>query len=165
MELVDPELRDALSSSTSSLPATADSVEDAHGSIPTTSPGRLESSVIQPLCGSQPVAIDAERGIWEAEALLAKWKRGNTTWYLVKWKGFPHEGNTWQKRKDISPEVVEGFEATYQGNHLGVRLLKKRVLRRRVEYLVEWKGRPESENSWEKEATVSRERIMEFEAS
>ncbi|PVH67771.1 hypothetical protein DL98DRAFT_523142, partial [Cadophora sp. DSE1049] len=45
MELVDPELRDALSSSTSSLPATADSVEDAHGSIPTTLPGRLESSV------------------------------------------------------------------------------------------------------------------------
>ena len=26
-------------------------------------------------------------------------------------------------------------------------------------------GRPESENSWEKEATVSRERMMEYEAS
>jgi hypothetical protein len=165
MELVDPELRDALPSSTSSLPATANSVEDAHRSIPTTTPGHIESSVIQPLCDSQTVAIDAKGGIWEAEALLAKWKRGNTTWYLVKWKGFPHEGNTWEKRKDISPELVQEFEATYQGNHSGVRLLKKRVLRRRVEYLVEWKGRPESENSWEKEATVSRERIMEFEAS
>jgi len=165
MDLVDPELRNALPSSTSSPPAFASSVEDVHGSIPTTTPGHRESSVIQPLCSSQPVAIDAERGIWEAEALLAKWKRGNTTWYLVKWKGFPHEGNTWQKRKDISPEVIEGFEATYQGNHLGVRLLKKRVLHRRVEYLVEWKGRPESETSWEKEATISCERIMEFEAS
>jgi len=163
MELVDPELRDALPSSTSSLPATADSVEDAHGSIPTTTPGHIESTVIG--ARGQPVAIDAERGIWEAEALLAKWKRGKTTWYLVKWKGFPHEGNTWEKRKDISPELVKEYEATYQGNHSGVRLLKKRVLRRRVEYLVEWKGRPESENSWEKEATVSRERIMEFEAS
>ena len=165
MDLVDPELRNALPSSTSSPPAFASSVEDVHGSIPTTTPGHRESSVIQPLCSSQSVAIDAERGIWEAEALLAKWKRGNTTWYLVKWKGFPHEGNTWQKRKDISPEVIEGFEATYQGNHLGVRLLKKRVLHRRVEYLVEWKGRPESETSWEKEATISCERIMEFEAS
>ncbi|KAG9231523.1 hypothetical protein BJ875DRAFT_498260 [Amylocarpus encephaloides] len=170
IELVDPELRDTLPSSTSSLPATADSVEDAHGSIPTTTPGHIESTVIQPLCdsqgvGGQPVAIDAERGIWEAEALLAKWKQGKTTWYLVKWKGFPHEGNTWEKRKDISPELVKEFEATYQGNHSGVRLLKKRVLRGRVEYLVEWKGRPEGENSWEKEATISRERIMEFEAN
>jgi Chromo (CHRromatin Organisation MOdifier) domain len=83
----------------------------------------------------------------------------------VKWKGFPHEGNTWEKRKDISPELVKEFEATYQGNYSGVRLLKKRVLRGKVEYLVEWKGRPESENSWEKEATVSRERIMEYKAS
>ena len=46
-----------------------------------------------------------------------------------------------------------------------MRLFKKRELRRKVEYFVEWKGRPESVNSWEKEATVSRERIIEFEAS
>ena len=52
MELVDPELRDALPSSTSSLLVTADSVEDAHRSIPTTTPGHIESSVIQPLCDS-----------------------------------------------------------------------------------------------------------------
>jgi hypothetical protein len=62
-------------------------------------------------------------------------------------------------------ELVEGFEATYQGNHLGVRLLEKRARRGKVEYLVEWRGRPGSENSWEKEATISRERIMEFEAN
>jgi hypothetical protein len=97
--------------------------------------------------------------------LLAKWKRGKITWYLVKWKGFPHEGNTWEKRKDISPELIEGFEATYEGNHLGVRLLEKRARRGKVKYFVEWKGRPGSENSWEKEVTVSRERIMEFDAS
>jgi hypothetical protein len=159
MELVDPELRDALLSSTSSLPATVDSVEDTHGSVPTTIPGHIESSVIQ------PVAINAERGIWEAEALLAKWQQGRTTWYLVKWKGFTHEGNTWEQRKDISQELVKEFEATYQENYLGVRLLKKRVRSKRVEYFVEWKGRPESENSWEREATINCERIVEFETS
>jgi hypothetical protein len=72
MELVDPELRDALPSSILSLPAIADSVEDAPGSIPTTTLGHTESSVIQSLCDSQPVAIDAKRGIWEAKGLLAK---------------------------------------------------------------------------------------------
>jgi hypothetical protein len=47
----------------------------AHRRIPTTGPGRIESTVTQPLCGSQkvrhqPVAIDAEK--YEVKALLAK---------------------------------------------------------------------------------------------
>jgi hypothetical protein len=115
--------------------------------------------------GSRPLAIDVEEGIWEAETLLAKWKRGKTIWFLVKWRGFPHGDNTWEKPKDISLELVEAFEATYQGNCLGVRLLEMRVRKGRVEYLVQWKGRPQSENSWEKEATISSDRILEFEAS
>jgi hypothetical protein len=169
-DLIDPQLQDVLPFSTPGLPATTDSVEDVHRSIPTTSLGHIESTVTQPLCGSQgvggkPVAIDAERGIWEAEALLAKWKRGKTTWYLVNWKGFPHGDNTWQKPKDIGQKLVQHFEKTYQGNHSGVRLLKKRVSKGKVEYLIEWKGRPESENSWEKEATISSERIMDFEVN
>jgi hypothetical protein len=49
MELVDPALQDALSSSASSPPATTDSVEDAHGSTPTIRPGHIESTVTQPL--------------------------------------------------------------------------------------------------------------------
>jgi hypothetical protein len=86
--------------------------------------------------GGQPVIINAEKGIWEAEALLAKWKQGRTTWYLVNWKGFPHEDNTWQKLKDIGQKLVQDFETTYQGNYLGVRLLKKRVSKRKVKYLI-----------------------------
>ena len=124
----------------------------------------------QPLCGSQgvggqPIAIDAEENIWEPEALLAKWKGGRATWYLVKWEGFPDEKNTWEPPENIiTKELIQNFEASYRGNHLGVRLLKKRVRNRKAEYFVEWKGRPKDENSWEKEATISHERIMEFEA-
>ncbi|KAF4625087.1 hypothetical protein G7Y89_g13082 [Cudoniella acicularis] len=99
----------------------------------------------------------------EAEALVAKWKQGRMIWFLVKWKGFAHGDNTWEKRKDISPDLVEESEATYQGNYLGVRLVEKPVRNGRVEYVVEWKDRPESEHSWEKEDTMSRERIIEFE--
>jgi hypothetical protein len=170
-DLIDPQLRDALPVSAPVPPATTDWVEDAHKSIPTAGLEHTESTVTQPLCGSQgmegqPVAINAKENIWTAEALLAKWKQGKTTCYLVKWKGFPDEGNTWQKPKDIlDKKLLQDFEATYQGNYSGVRLLKKRVRKGKVEYLVEWKGRPESDNSWEKEATISRERIMEFEAS
>lgn len=38
-------------------------------------------------------------------------------------------------------------------------LLKKR----RTDYLVKWKSRPSIESSWEKESTISSERIREFE--
>ncbi|XTI82193.1 hypothetical protein V2W45_1463751 [Cenococcum geophilum] len=52
MDLVDPELRDALPSSILSLLTIADLVEDAHRSIPITTPGHIERSVIQPPCNS-----------------------------------------------------------------------------------------------------------------
>jgi hypothetical protein len=45
----------------------------------------------------QPVAIDAEEDIWETGMLLAKWTKGRTTWYLVKWKGFNDSFNKWEK--------------------------------------------------------------------
>ena len=77
MELIDPELQDALPFST---PIT-DSVEDAPNTISAPRPGHMETMVAQPLCGNQgvgeqPVAIDGK--ICEVEALLAKWKQGKT---------------------------------------------------------------------------------------
>ncbi|OBT90001.1 hypothetical protein VE02_01552 [Pseudogymnoascus sp. 03VT05] len=130
MELIDPRLRDAPSLSVFDLPLIAGSPNNGH---------RLEP---------QPAAINAKERIWEAEALLAKLKEYNTNWYLVKWKGFAHEDNTWQKRNDISLDLIKSFEATFKGNHYGIQLLKKRKRQGRVEYFVNWKGRPERENSW-----------------
>ena len=36
----------------------------------------------------------------------------------MKWKGFEGKHNTWEKRRDIDAEVVNEFEANYEGNHL-----------------------------------------------
>ena len=52
MDLLNPQLQDALLSSTPILPATADSTEDAHRSILSTTPGNIESTEVQPLCSS-----------------------------------------------------------------------------------------------------------------
>ncbi|ELR01977.1 hypothetical protein GMDG_05146 [Pseudogymnoascus destructans 20631-21] len=130
-DLADPQLQDALPSFTSILLATADSTEDAHGSKLSTTPGNVESTEVQPFRSSQGVesnvvAIDAMEGKWEVEALLAKSKTGNVIWYLVKWAGFRDKDNTWQKRDDISSDLIIDFEASSRGNHLGVQLLQKR---------------------------------------
>ncbi|KAM5357705.1 hypothetical protein ACJZ2D_015990 [Fusarium nematophilum] len=55
---------------------------------------------------SQPIALDEDDEIWEVDRLLAKWKQGRQALYLVKWKGFPNDANSWQKRNDISDELV-----------------------------------------------------------
>ena len=147
MELLDSQLRDALPF-TSTLPATADSDKAAHRSVLSTTPEYREDMAVQQRSGSQgvesnPVAIDAKERTWEVEVLLAK----STVWYLVKWEGFPNKHNIWQKRRDISSDLIDEFEATYQGNFAGVQLLKKREQRGEIEYLVKWKGCPEVENS------------------
>ncbi|OAF54489.1 hypothetical protein VC83_09001 [Pseudogymnoascus destructans] len=159
MELLDPQLRDALPS-TPFVAATADSTKGAHRSILST--GNKEHTAVQPRCSSQGAESDTDE-ICEVEALLAKSTTRNVVWYLVKWEGFGDDKNTWQEQDDISSDLVGDFEASYQGN-FGVELLKKRERRGKTEYFVKWKGRPEIENSWEKEDTIHCERILEFEA-
>jgi hypothetical protein len=61
-------------------------------------------------------------------------------WYLVKWAGFWDEDNRWQKREHISSDLINDFEASYQGNYFGVQLLKKRERRGKNEYFVEAKA-------------------------
>ncbi|ELQ32588.1 hypothetical protein OOU_Y34scaffold01088g1 [Pyricularia oryzae Y34] len=116
------------------------------------------------LLEGKPAALDAENNIWEAEKLLAKWGLKKKPYYLVKWKGFPHEDNTWEPRGNISEDLIKSFESNFEGNHAGVRLLDKRKWAGNVEYLVEWKGRPKGERSWEKAKTLSSARVREYEA-
>ncbi|TLS25962.1 hypothetical protein PpBr36_06827 [Pyricularia pennisetigena] len=111
----------------------------------------------------EPAALDAENNIWEAEELLAKWGSKKKTLYLVKWKGFPDDENTWEPRGNISEDLIKSFESNFEGNHAGVRLFDKRKVAGNVEYLVEWKGRPQSESSWEKAKTLSSARVQEYE--
>jgi hypothetical protein len=152
MELVDPELRNGI--------ASADCMEGVVANLhPIPQGGGNEGN-------GPPPAVDAEEGIWEVEALLAKWGQGRKTLYLVNWRGYSHDANTWEQRKDIDPDLVNKFDADYEkdgGNAIGIEVLRKRRHRGKLQYLVKWKGRPDAENSWEKESTISSKRIAEFE--
>ncbi|KAH8755023.1 hypothetical protein F5883DRAFT_179851 [Diaporthe sp. PMI_573] len=149
--------------SLSSLSSLSDGTSQALGSETGHKKTTMTGSAPGSKAASQPIPIDAEGNVWEVDMLLGKWTRGGTTWYLVKWKGFHDKDSTWEKRRDIGAELVDEFEASYEGNHFAIeRLLGKRARHGRIEYLVEWKG-PGGDNSWEKEADISRARIVEFE--
>ncbi len=146
MELIHPELRNVIPS-----------------------PGCVKCAAAKPVSSKgeayKTTAIDEEEDIWEVEALLAKWKQGKRILYLVKWKGFPDEANTWENKRDIDPELVEKFDTDYKengGNLIGVEVVDVRVQRGTIEYLVKWKGRSNAENSWEKGSTISPELTQTF---
>jgi hypothetical protein len=52
--------------------------------------------------------------VYEVERILARRKRGRTQQYLVAWKGYPPEENTWQSRSSLLPGAalaLADFEA------------------------------------------------------
>ena len=53
---------------------------------------------------------------WEVERIMAERKRGRATQYLVAWKGYPAEENTWQSRTDLAGavEVLAAWRAIQQ---------------------------------------------------
>ncbi|KAF5692802.1 hypothetical protein FGLOB1_14480 [Fusarium globosum] len=88
---------------------------------------------------------------FEVEALLAR-RKGSRTEYLVQWKGYPDEENSWVAQDDISTELVIEYErnhAIHGGLFSGISLLKQdRRGGDDNKYLVQFRGRPSEENMW-----------------
>lgn len=65
----------------------------------------------------EPVEIDEEtqEPLWEVEDILDHRQRGNTTKYLVKWKGYGHEENTWEPATHFSdPAPLQDYRRRTQ---------------------------------------------------
>jgi len=62
-----------------------------------------------------PVIIEGEEK-WEVEKILNKQQIREKDKYLVRWKGFMAESNTWEGRENLenAKEAVEEFEKEYQ---------------------------------------------------
>lgn len=52
-------------------------------------------------------AVSEDEQEYEVEALLDSRKSGRYNEYLVKWKGYSDEHNTWERTKDISPKLIK----------------------------------------------------------
>ena len=62
-----------------------------------------------------PVMIEEEEE-WEVERILNKRRVRGKDKYLVRWKGFTAESDTWEGRENLknAKEVIEEFEKEYQ---------------------------------------------------
>jgi hypothetical protein len=69
----------------------------------------------QPFTRPPPVAEADSNGdqAWEVERIVAQRKHGRRDEYLVAWKGYPAEENSWQTRADLagSAEVLADWQA------------------------------------------------------
>ena len=58
-----------------------------------------------------PAAVDPDDNQWAVEKLIEKRQIGRAVKYLVKWLGYPDSENSWERKKDIDPDIVAAFEA------------------------------------------------------
>ncbi len=57
-----------------------------------------------------PAAVDSDDNQWAVEKVIEKRRIGRTVKYLVKWLGYPDSENSWERKKDIHPDIVAAFE-------------------------------------------------------
>ncbi len=57
--------------------------------------------------------VDPDDNQWAVEALQGRRKFGRGFQYFVKWVGYPESENTWEKKKDISPALVEAYDSRH----------------------------------------------------
>jgi hypothetical protein len=65
-----------------------------------------------------PIHVDDDGELWyEVEAVLQhrELKRGKRTMtqYLIKWKGYGHEHNTWEPEKNLTPYALRSYWDSY----------------------------------------------------
>jgi hypothetical protein len=65
-----------------------------------------------------PPEVVGDHEEWEVEEILDSRYRRRKLEYLVKWKGYPSEENTWQTEEDVknAKEAVESFHKRYPGH-------------------------------------------------
>jgi hypothetical protein len=61
-----------------------------------------------------PITVQG-KSKWEVEAVLDCRKKRRTVEYLVSWKGFGHEDNTWEPAKNLGncQQLVDKFNNKY----------------------------------------------------
>ena len=97
---------------------------------------------------------------YPVDCLLGRWGANS---FFVKWLDGTY---TWEPRENIlDDELIEAFEESYKGFHLGVEVLRTRIRDGKREYRLRWAGRPRAEDWWVAEKDMSPELVEKHKPS
>jgi hypothetical protein len=131
---------------------------------------------------------EPEPEIYTVENVLRRKANGSNVSYLLKWKGYPSNQNTWEPSENVKHlDLIKLFEEDREQN-LGnsnsksksfrksysdaigkiwdvEEVVKKRVKKDEIEYFLKWKGLEDVYNTWEPRKSVKHDNVVkQFEA-
>jgi len=93
--------------------------------------------------------------------------------YLVKFKDYGDEDNTWTSKDDVSTELIKEYEnkkkqdsqPEQNGDEYEIeKIVEERTVGKNKEYLVKWKGWKDEDNTWEPKENLTAAIIKKYEA-
>ena len=93
--------------------------------------------------------------------------------YLVKFKDYGDDDNTWTSKDDVSSELIKEYEnkkkkdsqPEQNGDEYEIeKIVEERTVGKNKEYLVKWKGWKDEDNTWEPKENLTAAIIKKYEA-
>ena len=97
-----------------------------------------------------------DSNIYEVDRVLTRWGK---RYFLVRWAD---KSCTWEPKNNIGKDLLTEFEGQFEGIQDGATIADTRQTRGKFQYFLKWEGRPESENSWVEESTLSPNLLQEY---
>merc|ERR1712110_934900 len=106
------------------------------------------------------------------EKIVEERGTGKKKEYLVKFKDFGDEDNTWTAKEDINQDLIKEFEnkkkAESQPEENGdeyeiEKVVDERTVGKKKEYFVKWKGWKDEDNTWEPKENLTAGIIKKYE--
>ena len=114
-----------------------------------------------------PVKVSKGHEYWDVEDVLkSRTLPGGTTQYLIHWKGFGDDKDSWEPEENLTPEWIQYFKQQRGGGNeyweVDAILDSRTSQYGAPEYLIRWKGYSAAHDSWEPEENLSSALLKEF---
>merc|ERR1712150_95844 len=116
----------------------------------------------------ESVEVEPVNDEFVVEKVMDKRTQGGVTEYLVKWKGYGDEDNTWEDGNDLNcKDLISAYlkKLSQDEDFVVEKIITKCINGSgKTEYLLKWRGYGDDDNTWEEADNLScKDLIAEFE--